>query len=200
MVHYLNVHTQLVISNDHTWPIEIYILNVSISISLSFLTQKSYGRTDTFYPGATHGHMHHDYPRTLVFFFFHRRAFKIAQQIPNQPPPIFSPSFFFSFFFFFQRGLMKFQSKQKQVKKLAGQAAHKPGEVAAAKAAQCAIQCPVCRVSVEQFNRVPGIFGAVPYFSYLFFTLLACASVLDLAMACVHWYLDHLCVCVHSAV
>eukprot|EP00729_Bicosta_minor_P012616 gene12616-28062_t len=40
---------------------------------------------------------------------------------------------------------MKFQSKQKQVKKLAGQAAHKPGEVAAAKAAQCAIQCPVCR-------------------------------------------------------
>lgn len=95
---------------------------------------------------------------------------------------------------------MKFQSKQKQVKKLAGQAAHKPGEVAAAKAAQCAIQCPVCRVSVEQFNRVPGIFGAVPYFSYLFFTLLACASVLDLAMACVHWYLDHLCVCVHSAV
>ena len=38
MVQYLNVHTQLVISNDHTWPMEIYILNVSISISLSFLT------------------------------------------------------------------------------------------------------------------------------------------------------------------
>ena len=44
-------------------------------------------------------------------------------------------------------GLMKHQSKQKQVKKALAATKKNPGMVAAAKEKQCALQCPTCRVS-----------------------------------------------------
>ena len=46
-------------------------------------------------------------------------------------------------------GLMKHQSKQKQVKKALAATKKNPGMVKAAKEKQCAIQCPICRVRLS---------------------------------------------------
>ena len=145
--------------------------------------------------------MHHDYPRTLVCFFFHRRAFKIAHQIPNQPPPFFSPSFFFSLLSFFSARFNEIPIKAKT-----GQ------EVGRASCAQtrrgCRSQGRTMRYSVPSMPSKCGTLLLTEFQEFLelspnFFTF---SSHCWLVPVCSTWPwhacngIWTICVCVHSAV